>query len=636
MNPRRKSPQRAKRRATVITQAVIFGGSVGVGVAALAVDTGLMFSAKQELQSAADAAALAAASQLGASGNSQSLATIEASTYAGLNEIAGDGADLIHSDVVLGHAVLNGERFDFQPGVEPFDAVRVTLKRDQTVADGPVSLLFGKTLGVDGARLQASATAMLTPRDIAIVIDLSGSMNDDSELRHYRDFNSENGDGTRPGVRVNLEEVWLALSCEKGNNGVGNGIDPAPPGNPQNYNDQPGTGPGSPNSQGGNTSPGADPSGAGGGCGGPRWGWMTGFGNELVLGSYTPVGDPGLYRIPRSSTCTDADVIENLTTAGYSTAERSALLSGAYDSDAVLYRNRVKVCLGLAGWKSKKPGSKYNGGPGNGDDRVNSNELTQQASYPFDGGGWDDYILYVSATNTQMYSTDSNFRYRFGIKTFMNYLLERQAKHSKCPELADAPEMPLHSVKDAVQALVDTIVELETQDFCSLEVFATSSRHEVNLVGPLGDVSAEDALQVIPDTLYERQAGHYDNTTCIGCGVNEGITELTSDRGRDSSAKVIIMLTDGKPNVAPSGWNPESYCIDRATAAAEDGITLYTIGVGADVQADLLQQMADIGNGQYFFADATPDPVTGVPLYVEQLREIFETLGGKRPVRLIQ
>jgi hypothetical protein len=39
-------------------------------------------------------------------------------------------------------------------------------------------------------------------------------------------------------------------SVEKGNNGVGNGVDPQPPGNPP-INDGPGTGPGDPGNRGG-------------------------------------------------------------------------------------------------------------------------------------------------------------------------------------------------------------------------------------------------------------------------------------------------------------------------------------------------------------------------------------------------
>lgn len=636
MSPR-KTRRSFVRRAAVMVQAVLFGSTVGVGVAALAVDTGLMYASKAELQNAADSAALAAVSRLVADANALALATAEAATYTQLHKVAGDYADLVEADVVPGHAVLvTGDRFDFQANQTPYDAIRVTLRRDQTAADGPVSLLFGKLLGVGEAQIRASATAMLSPRDIAVSIDLSRSMNDDTELRHYTNYSSENDNQTRPGVRINLEDSWMALPCTKGNNGVGNGVDPQPPGNPQNLNDQPGTGPGSPNSQGGNPSPGADPSGNPDGCTGPRWGWMTGFGSEIVLGSYTPVGDPGLYYIPRYQTTTDADLVANLSESGYSVEERAALVSGANDADQTLYFNRVKVLLGLAGWRSKMPGSKYSGGPGDGDVLVETNEMHQQISWSFGGGSWNDWVSYVSSNATMMYATDSNVRYRFGIKTVMNYLLERQASNLLCPELADAPEMPLYSVKSAVQTMVDKLVELDTQDQLSLEVFATTGRHEVDLVGPSDSVSALDAFQTVADTLRGRQAGHYDSTTCIGCGIDEALAELTSSRARNMSAKVIVLLTDGKPNIAPDGGDPDQYCLDAAAEAAELGATLYTIGVGADAQTDLLEQMAEIGHGEFFFADSTPDEVTGQPKYVEQLTTIFNNLGTKRPPRLIQ
>ena len=44
------------------------------------------------------------------------------------------------------------------------------------------------------------------------------------------------------------------VSPTKGNNGVGNGIDPAPPGNPRE-NDGPGTSPGNPGNKGGKANP---------------------------------------------------------------------------------------------------------------------------------------------------------------------------------------------------------------------------------------------------------------------------------------------------------------------------------------------------------------------------------------------
>lgn len=632
------------RRATIMTQTVVFGSMVGVGVAALAVDTGLMFTAKSELQNAADAAALAAASQLGASGNMSEAALAEAASLAGANKIAGSNGQMIGTDMVLGHATYNSStgKYTFNANATPYDAVQVTMRRDQNVSDGPVSLAFGKMIGVQGAKMTASATAMVVPRDIAVVVDLSGSMNDDSEFRHYKNYSSETGSGDRPGVQINIEDVWRSLSCAKGNNGVGNGIDPAPPGNPSNYNDQPGTGPGSPNSQGGNPSPGADPTGPGGACGGPRWGWMTGWGNAIVLGSYTPVGDSGLYYIPKSSTCSDADVTANLTEAGYSSAERSALLSGSNDSSTTYYRNRVKVLLGVAGWRSKKSGGKYNGGPGNGDNKVDTNEVYQQIAFPYSGGSWDAYIDYMTNTS-EMRNTDGNFRYRYGLKTLTNYFLEKLNNKDSCSDLKNAPEMPLKSVKDAVQTLVTTINELQSDDHMSLEVFATTGRHEVDLKTPGPGEALSTVLQVIPTTLNQRQAGHYDSTTNAGGGLDKAITELMSSRARSSAKKCIFFLSDGKPNVdqnnnyvGNSAASAVSWGVDRATYAAEQGMVLYTVGVGNDANDGFLQNLAEIGGGEYFFADNAPDPATGQPMYVAQLQQIFQTLGGKRPVRLIK
>jgi Flp pilus assembly protein TadG len=633
------------RRATVITQAVVFGGLVGVGVAAMAVDTGLMYSAKSELQKAADASALAAASQLSAKRNVSQAVLSEASKFALANKITGTGAHMLSSDVAMGNAVLNATtgKYDFTPNQAPYNAVNVKLRRDQTVSDGPISLAFGKMLGVNSASMHASATAMVTPRDISVVVDLSSAMNNDSEFRHYKNFTSDMG-GTKSGTQINLEAVWYGLPCQKGNNGVGNGLDPQPPGNPSNYNDQPGTGPGQPHSQGGNTSPGANPTHGGGGCGGPRWGWMTGWGNMIVLGSYTPVGDPGLWYIPRSTNCTDADVTANITESGYSQPERNALLGSQFDGNVSHYHNRVKALIGVAGWKSGKNNGKYTTGGGNGDNKLDNSEMAQEITFPYNGGSWDGYIDYVSGSvSSEMMATDPNFTYRYGLKTFVNYVVEMLGSNAQCPDLANAPEMPLQVAKDTVQALIDTINSLGTDDHVSLEVFGTTGKHEIDLKAPGPGQELASVLQAVPDTLNQRQANYYSPYANAGAGLDKAITELTSSRSRVYVGKVILYLSDGKANVNQSGsyvGNGASSAVDwvmnRASQAASKGITIHTVGMGSDVNASLLQQIATTGKGQYFFADNTVDPATGRPSYAEQLDTIFWGMDATRPVRLIK
>ncbi|NUQ44563.1 MAG: VWA domain-containing protein [Phycisphaerae bacterium] len=617
-------------RGVAVAQTAIVTTMLGFGAAALAVDTGLMFTARAELQTVADAAALAAAAELGMPDGLEG-ARQKAVEYAEMNQVAFNGLTINpYNDVVFGRAVpdVATGKFTFQPGQQPYDAVKITARRDATAADGPLHLLFSTVIGGSPTNVSASAVAMLMPRDIAMVIDLSGSMNDDSELQHYTTFLSDNDGSPLPGVNVNLKDIWIGLPIQKGNNGVGNGIDPAPPGNPTNYNDQPGTGPGSPNSQGGNPDPGAEPLGGSTNPAGPRWGWMTGWGMPLDIGVYVPETDHGLYYIPRSQVCTDPDVITNITEAGYSLAERTALLSGTYDGNSTIYYNRVRCLLGLAGWKSKKSGGKYNGGPGNGDNRVDSNELTQQAGYAFNQGSWGQYIAYVSSNTSEMYRTDPNFRYRFGIKTVVNYHLETRPSYAETPELSGTPEQPLQAVKDAVHAMVDRISSNDWQDQMSLEIFGTTARHEVNLTAD---------VQSVWDRLAVMQANHYDGTTNIGGGMNRGILELQSQRARPTASKVIVLMTDGKPNIdqygnyvgngAPAAVN---WALDRAQYAAQQNMRIYTVTVGHDADRDLCEQIARTANGESFYASGNPDE------YVGQLLEIFETISGKRPVQLIQ
>jgi Mg-chelatase subunit ChlD len=50
---------------------------------------------------------------------------------------------------------------------------------------------------------------------------------------------------------------------------------------------------------------------------------------------------------------------------------------------------------------------------------------------------------------------------------------------------------------------------------------------------------------------------------------------------------VLVVLTDGRANPVPA-----SVAVDRAAAAKRDGVTLFTIGLGSDLDVDALRQMA--------------------------------------------
>jgi Flp pilus assembly protein TadG len=627
MSRARYKVPKERRRAVVAVQVMVLL-TVLIGFAALTVDVGAMYNARADLQRTVDAAALAAADALGNFGTADpiELAKSRAADYVSMNPVFGKPLQLdAASDVVAGRAVYNAgsHTYAFTPTDVVPDAVYVRVRMTNDSPNGPLSLFFAGIFGKTSTELSADAIAMMVPRDIAIVADLSGSHNDDSELRHLRM------------TEINLFEVWAGLPIPKGRIGVGDGKYPPPAGVPGAQLDAPATGPCHPGSGSGGEDPGANP--AGSGQIGPVWGWMYYWGNNTSL-DYDPASDPGLIYLPRGQTWSNADLTAWYQSAGYSAAEITALLSSTYDSSSDSssqygWTNRAAVALGLARWDSGMAGGLWESIPpeqrktGNGNNWAAANELTWLVNYPFDSGSWPDYIYnYVRSTTTYAYEADSDFRYRFGLKTFVNYLMEKKPSHNQTPELAETPTQPMQAVKDSVNHLTMVLDSLDTNDQVSLEVYGTTARHEVNLTPNYYTVS---------DRLNEMQAGHYDTQTNMGGGITRAIEELASGRARTTSRKVIFLLTDGQANVTESGAQNDyvggkAYAVAQAEAAAAAGIQIFAVSVGADADGATMQQIAEIGGGTHFHASGS------IAEYSAQLDQIFATLGGQRPVQLIK
>jgi hypothetical protein len=155
-----------------------------MGFTALVVDFGFMSLIRNEMQTAADASALAAGMELadgygpGAVRTQAQMVTRAQSagdTIAAANRMADRSTAYLNSarDLEFGKQVWNNstQKWDFQSGVGPFTAVRTTIRRDQvqqsgsdTVApDGPIDLFFARVLGNNTASFRAKAVAALKP-----------------------------------------------------------------------------------------------------------------------------------------------------------------------------------------------------------------------------------------------------------------------------------------------------------------------------------------------------------------------------------------------------------------------------------------------------------------------------------------
>jgi Flp pilus assembly protein TadG len=735
---RKLARRRWQRRGAVIVQVAVLA-TVIMGFGALAVDMGMLYSSKAELQAACDSAALAAAAQLGAeTGDPTEQARQAAIVYAARHKVAGDAAQLDASrDVEFGRAVFDGVtgKFAFQPSAYNHDAVRVTVRRTADSPGGPIPLMFANCLGMGQKDMWARATAVLIPRDIAVVIDISNSMSYDSELRFW----------DRPdGGNSNLRDVWAAL----------NGPEPEHP-----------------------YIPGPESSTEYAGDMGPVYGQMNTWGDPLIPGVYVVDDDPGLAYLPPgskwSSTLNPTNVLTvwpetpadgMLINQGYDVWERWAVLTNecegyltaaradglgfttrviwkegvsrsrnqvtvyvtsdgssgtpalsniqialpgsaistalstatsqyghpatsiypdpvtglvgikfedtttgedgvsetewfsfevpvgsgitgttvackagpgwssanhvfqkADKGNTTRWQRRVATVLGLGTWLSGMGGEPQ----GDGDGLIDSeNEVAWLAPPAYASGWtWKDYLASVASSGSSG-PTATGFRYYYGPKTLADFMLQHESHITQTNNLWATPAEPLRAVKDAVQTMVDVITALDSLDHMSLEVFATTARHQIDLT---------DDLQSVPDTLYQRQANHWDNSTCLGGGLATAINELQSAHARSAAAKVIVLMSDGVPNVDEDGRvvstgaaSAVQYAYDQADRAADLGIRIYCVSVGYQVDRDVMQTIAAKGHGQEFFASGSPEE------YTQELEDIFRALGGKRPVELIE
>lgn len=192
MSARRK--QGSRRGAILPLVAICLVGLMGL--LALAIDVGLVAVARSQAQNAADAASMAGARTINGSATYNYAAMPVNAVQTAVNNqilgkaIVGDpnkiqtaGSDVFTS----GQVTIQGGAYAYiyddnnsanegfkitmpgRPNGEPYSAARVTVA-------GSSSVNFGRIFGASSFPVQATATAIHRPRDVVIIMDLSGSM----------------------------------------------------------------------------------------------------------------------------------------------------------------------------------------------------------------------------------------------------------------------------------------------------------------------------------------------------------------------------------------------------------------------------------------------------------------------------
>ena len=188
-----------------------------------------------------------------------------------------------------------------------------------------------------------------------------------------------------------------------------------------------------------------------------------------------------------------------------------------------------------------------------------------------------------------------------------------------------------------VKAVVGQFAQARLGDRVGLILFGTNAYLQAPLTFDLKSVNR---------LLVEAPVGIAGGKTAIGDAIGLAVKRL---RQRAHDEKVLILLTDGANNVG------EVEPAKAAELAARDGITIYTVGVGADEMrlpsvfralgnrvtnpsADLdeatLRNIAQVTGGKYFRAR---DPRALVEIYAEidELEPVAQEAETYRPIQAL-
>ncbi|HET6326611.1 MAG TPA: pilus assembly protein TadG-related protein, partial [Planctomycetaceae bacterium] len=171
-------PQRSRGAILPLTAISIIGLC---GFLALSIDLGMLAVARAQVQDAADAAAIAGARSLdGSAGSNLATSTADATTQATRNTILGMNVNPAEVSVRQGtyHYNYTTQLFSplFPPGAnENYNLTEVTITHTYNTT-------FAKVIGVSTMTVTGKSTAAHRPRDVAMVLDYSGSMNNESDI----------------------------------------------------------------------------------------------------------------------------------------------------------------------------------------------------------------------------------------------------------------------------------------------------------------------------------------------------------------------------------------------------------------------------------------------------------------------
>ncbi len=607
---RNSSPHVLQPRRGVFIVLAAFVMIVLFAFLSLGLDSGLIAMEQTRLQNAVDAAALAASQEItsavqnasdGGDPNSISLAHAKEMAV----DVANRNGVYVNPDrdVIFGKRTYNEGtgKWDITWNEGPFNVVKVEAHRDQpdmSARDSKLPLAFGWAVGTPTIDLKAEAIAFVEARDMVVVLDFSGSMNDDSR---YSSINRLGQDA----IEANMVDIFNSMNPNVGD---------------LSFDQEYLTIVGEPPSRG--SEPQIE---------------VTFKDREIYVESTKDL----------SNVVLEFDNGHHYKYDGLSGRSRTFRGTGSYNG------RKIVGC-----WV--KSGRNASGdGPGYGERFRDTNEAVKEAfgldkvSYPYRRGSWDEYINYCRNN----VASNSGNRQKYGKQNFVDYVLSNRYHNYETEDLWKAPHYPFHAVKNGFSLFLDFLEDLDFGDEVGIVSYDESSRvehtlNDGNAYASLNGNLISDDYDSLDTIQRHKQAGHYGSYTAIGFGVEEA-NELLIDHARHGARPTIVLMTDGNANRYKSGWSlprdwdwddytdydgdgradystndrSKQYAIWEAVEAHKRGVTIHTMSVGANADRSVMTAIANACGGIHI---SVPGGSTIAELE-SQMLSAFQQIAAKVP-----
>jgi Mg-chelatase subunit ChlD len=241
-----------------------------------------------------------------------------------------------------------------------------------------------------------------------------------------------------------------------------------------------------------------------------------------------------------------------------------------------------------------------------------------RVAYPYPGGSWDEYIDYVRSELSR-----GPYAHRYGLRTWTDYVLTRHASRADTPTLKNTRQMPLFSVKQAVEELCGITGSLNCGDRLAVVTFASQAQ--------LAETLTDDVGRVI-SAAYGQQAGAFGGGANLSAALELAIDELTCDAAeRARHRRSIVVFSSGQIDQPGSAEVAAQSAMEKAALAADEGIAVTLISVGDSSNPKLLQHVADAARGVHVRL-----PRRSADDYADVLRQTLRQLSAVRDVRLVR